>query len=256
MFPGSSKSVTINLSPPAAGVNLLTSVSCDQTAVVSGTATGCSVQLAGAAPVGRTTVQLSAAQPGLLLPGSVHVAEGAQSARFTLNTRPSDRDTAGVITAATTANTQQASLAISALKPSSLSCSPNAQTVMCEVQLSARIADPVSLTVSGSRNVKVPPAITTRPQQSSLTFEAVPVSPGMAEQISVRVGFGAHSIDTKTLAVAAAFQPPPPSQPMKGGVDSGAPVARALVNAAASFRRRAVPDRSPCCWAGLSTTPV
>jgi uncharacterized protein (TIGR03437 family) len=201
------QTAALSLTPLATKTNMLTSISCDQPSLVGGASVGCSVQLAQAAPAGGAMVGLTASQASLGVPGAVPIAEGSSVGRFTLTTRPSDQDETGTVTAGTATSQVRTTVTTLALKPASLDCAPGdagaSEKLLCELHLNAVIDQSVSLAVSGSANVKLPAALTTRPRQSSLTFEAQ-VAPLMtARSVSIRVGFGANAVEQSLPAPAA-----------------------------------------------------
>ena len=91
------------------------------------------------------------------------------------------------------------------IKPVSLSCNPRAaqagDTITCEVQLnSAQIPEGLRLRVaSSSREVKVPATVTTRPMQSSLSFQGY-TSPNSKQQSAVlQVALGADTAQDSVI---------------------------------------------------------
>jgi uncharacterized protein (TIGR03437 family) len=145
---------------------------------------------------------LTTNHPQLLVPSSIQVTEGQREACFTLRTRPADHEESGSIVTSTPSSTREVGISLLPLHPL-LSCVPHdtkdQQKLRCEVVLNVGPDEPVSLAISGSRNLKLPAAITTRPHQSTLAFEAVAEPSTMAEVASVRVAFGSQAAEDRKL---------------------------------------------------------
>jgi len=223
------QSTILTLLPTGASQQL--SITCNQTAVVGGVSIPCSVQLSAPAKAGGVIVDLAVSDPAILPPSSVQLPEGSRVAQFVLRTRPADHDRNATIVARTSSSVKQTTISVLALKPSSLACAPpgapGPEKLLCEVHLNARPAEAVTLAVSGSINVQLPVKIVTRPEQSSLTFEALVNPSAISREVSVQVRFGGQvARDRRTVG---------PSSPASAAVnvpsDSGLPHAAALVNA-------------------------
>ena len=211
---GSVQTTLLTLSPTSAEKSLV-SFACDEPEIVGGVSTQCTLQSSSSAPAGGLNVDLTASDSEMLVPSSVRLPAGSRVARFAVRTRPTDHEHAGTITARTSASVRQISISVLALKPVSLACTPHAppepDRLSCEVQLNARISEPVSLAVSGSRNILVPAAITTRPGQATLTFDAVLTPAASARDVFVQVRFGAQAAtDHRLVAPTPAVSLPGP----------------------------------------------
>lgn len=205
---GSLETALLTLLPTGAAQPDL-SFACDEPAVVGGVTTECSLQSSAPAATGGVHISLATSDSGMRVPASVHLPEGSRVARFVLQTRPTDHDHSGTILARTSTSVRQIRISVLALKPASLACTPHAGPaqgkLLCEVQLNARVNEPVSLAVSGSRNVLLPATIVTRPEQSNLTFEVTVKPSASAGEVSVQVAFGAQTaIDRRWMQSTSA----------------------------------------------------
>lgn len=125
-----------------------------------------------------------------------------------------------------------ASLSVRGIKPASLSCLPKVvqagSPITCEIQLnSAQIPDVVTLGgASSSTDVEVPVSITTRPMQSTLSFQSY-TNPGAKQQSeTVQVGFGANLAQDSVTILAGSS--PVLTVPGKQMARPGVPVSFAV----------------------------
>ena len=193
---GSSLQTTLLTLLPTGAAQPRLSLSCDEPTLIGGLSTQCTLQSSSPAPAGGFNVSLGVSDADLLVPSSVQLPEGSHAARFLARTRPTDQDHKVTLSAHTPVTSQYIHLSVLALKPASLTCTPHPRPrsggLICEVHLNARLGEPVSLSVSGSSNLLLPTTILTRPEQSSLAFNAV-IQPSSASEAFVQVGFGAQT---------------------------------------------------------------
>src|SRR5579883_1727170 len=201
---GATKSVVITAkaAKKAAGTAgyTVSALSCASGRLTGKSTTRCTVALADAAPAGGAMVQLNANNTAVSLPSTLQVAEGSTSADFTVQAQLSDRDQISTIMATAGDQGQTTQVAVDGVKPISLTCTPQTVpaggTASCEVRLnSAQIGDSIHLNLtSSSQNLRVPTTLTTRPNQSSLRFQASASPTARQESASIQVAFGSNAV--------------------------------------------------------------
>src|SRR5579885_3475394 len=201
---GATKSVVITAkaAKKAAGTAgyTVSALSCASGRLTGKSTTRCTLALADAAPAGGAMVQLNANNTAVSLPSTLQVAEGSTSADFTVQAQLSDRDQISTIMATAGDQGQTTQVAVDGVKPISLTCTPQTVpaggTASCEVRLnSAQIGDSIHLNLtSSSQNLRVPTTLTTRPNQSSLRFQASASPTARQESASIQVAFGSNAV--------------------------------------------------------------
>jgi uncharacterized protein (TIGR03437 family) len=159
------------------------------------------VQLGQGAPAGGSQVTLAADNPRLRVPASVVIGEGSVSARFPVRSDISDQDEKGTIQASLAGKGQVASILLRGTRPASLLCSPRSvragQRTRCELQLSSvPAAGTVEIALSSSSdNVKLPSTVTTRPGQSTLSFEVLADPAARQQTTRIDAKYGANVVE-------------------------------------------------------------
>jgi len=129
------------------------------------------------------------------MPESVVVPEGDVSVTFPVSSRISDQDEKVTIQASLTEASQVTTMLLRGARPS-LTCAPRSvpagQHARCELAFgSVPATDVVNLTLSSdSDNLKVPLSVTTRPGQSSLSFEIVADQAAKHQTANITASFG------------------------------------------------------------------
>lgn len=193
------------------GVDLpavLTGVSVSPTSVVGGNASTGTVTISRPAPVGGTTVTLSASS-GVSVPASVTITEGNTSATFSAGTSGVDTTTNKTITATLDGYGLNTTLTITPASVLSLSFSPTSvsagSTSTGTVTLNGQ-AGPSGTVVNLSSNqtfVTVPATTPVAANQTSGTFTANTSDPGTTASATVTATFGASNA-TADLEVTSA----------------------------------------------------
>jgi Concanavalin A-like lectin/glucanases superfamily/Bacterial Ig domain len=189
----------------AKNTSSVSAISCGSARLAVKSTTRCTVSLAEAAPAGGTAVQLNADTKAVSLPSTLQVAEGSTSATFTLQAQVTDQDQTSTIMAATSEGSQATQVSVEGVKPVSLSCAPRTvqagATAICEVHLNSNeIGDSLRLDLSSSsQSLRVPATLTTRPNQSSLRFQASAAATARQESASIQVVFGSNLVQETLL---------------------------------------------------------
>ncbi len=172
----------------------------------------CGVSLAQAAPVSGVTVALQANTSRVQVPVQVVIPAGALSVPFAATVISSDQDTQAQITASVQGALTTASIPITGIRPTSLSCVP--QTVQaggsftCTVGMNIpNVLQVARLSVSSdSTSFELPSPFTTRPGQAQLSFEVFTTPLAGQQSSAVTVQFGQTSV-TSSAAVTPATAP-------------------------------------------------
>lgn len=171
----------------------------------------CTAQLASAAPAGGASLTLLSASRSITIPSQLRVPGGAQSVQFKATAIASDQDQQINITAAVNGAASTLQLALLGIRPTSVTCPGSVvagSTATCVVNLNATNLPAVArLTVaSSSSSLKIPTSITSRPQQTRMTFvvQSDPLAAQQASTISVQLG---TTIVSTSLAVQPAAAP-------------------------------------------------
>ena len=200
----SSKTFTITIGQSG---TLRTKLSCNTSGLTSGRTAACKVELPEPA-TSRTVVRLNTDNPSMTLPATVSIESGSSSANFTVRTRTTDQDSSGTIVAATDADSQVVRLSLAGVRPNSMSCSPRmaqaGSVVTCELRLNvADTPEALQLAVSSSHpSVKVPAAVSTRPLQSTLIFQAAIDAAAPSTIVSIEAAFGAMTVRDRVTVLA------------------------------------------------------
>jgi uncharacterized protein (TIGR03437 family) len=241
---GNSTTTTVTVTPSAISVSTL---QCFPTSVRSGSSVTCTVTLSRTAPSGGTVVALSDNSAALTIPSSVKVATWFSSATFTASAGSVTGNQSATIVAALNGSSATTTLTISpkqrvsfrsaasdgtsespqpANAVSALSCSPGAVNAGAQITCELRVtASPVALQLglaSSSEQVKVPAAVTTRPNQSSLTFQVF-AEPIAKQQSAIITATLDDSQVQETIVVGSAVGPVL-TVPDKQNAKLGAPV--------------------------------
>jgi uncharacterized protein (TIGR03437 family) len=183
----------------AAGVSSFR-LSCNASSLSGGDSTECSVELPQV-PAAGATVILAADNPRLRVPPSVAVPQGNASATFRVDSGISDQEETGTIRAVVADAVQAATIVLRGTRPASLKCSPKSvpagQRARCELQLnSVPATDVVSIALSSSsRDLKLPATVTTRPGQSSLSFEILADPAAKQQTAGIQATYGTHTVE-------------------------------------------------------------
>jgi uncharacterized protein (TIGR03437 family) len=172
----------------------------------------CAISLAQAAPVSGVTVALQANTSRVQVPVQVVIPAGALSVPFAATVISSDQDTQAQITASVQGALTTASIPITGIRPTSLSCVP--QTVQaggsftCTVGMNIpNVLQVARLSVSSdSTSFELPSPFTTRPGQAQLSFEVFTTPLAGQQSSAVTVQFGQTSV-TSSAAVTPATAP-------------------------------------------------
>lgn len=154
-------------------------------------------------------MQLATDNPALLIPKELQVPEGSTAANFTVKAEATGQDHESTIVATTGESTQAAQITVQGIKPASLSCAPKqveaGGAITCEVRLNSDQSSQIlSLAVtSSSQNLLVPATVTTRPRQSSLTFEADATTAAGQETVTIRAALGEDTVEDEVILLAA-----------------------------------------------------
>jgi uncharacterized protein (TIGR03437 family) len=172
----------------------------------------CGVSLAQAAPASGVTVALQANTSRVQVPAQVSIAAGALSARFAAAVISSDQDAQAQITASVQGALTTATIPITGIRPTSLSCAP--QTVQaggfftCTVGMNnPNVLQVARLAVSSSSpSLELPSPFMTRPGQAQLSFEVFTTPFAGQQSSAVTVQFGETAV-TSTVEVTPATAP-------------------------------------------------
>ena len=172
----------------------------------------CGVSLAQAAPASGVTVALQANTSRVQVPAQVSIAAGALSARFAAAVISSDQDAQAQITASVQGALTTATIPITGIRPTSLSCAP--QTVQaggfftCTVGMNnPNVLQVARLAVSSSSpSLELPSPFMTRPGQAQLSFEVFTTPFAGQQSSAVTVQFGETAV-TSTVEVTPAAAP-------------------------------------------------
>jgi len=208
---GSSQRAFVTLvftTPESVSVSLL---SCSPDPNVAG-GLDCTVSLAQAAPPGGMTVTLLSNTSRVQVPAQVSIPAGAQSVPFVATVISSDQDAQVQIAASAQGASTTASIPITGIRPTSLSCAP--QTVpaggfsTCTVGMNnPNVLQVARLVVSSdSASLELPGPFTTRPGQAQLSFEVFTTPLAAQQSSTVTVQFGQTSV-TSSVAVTPATAP-------------------------------------------------
>ncbi len=219
---------TLGSSSQTATISLLASVivsgvACNPTSLARDTSSTCKVTLALTAPAGGSSVTLASNNSSLTVPASVSVSAGAATSSFKAEAGSSRSRQTATITASLNGSVASTSVTLTgsvrtrsvsgtpASQPSgnavsSLVCSPNAVTaggvVTCELLVTASTqAVPVVLS-SSSEQVLLPALVTTRPNQSSLTFQAQSIPDSKQQPVTITATLGTSEIEDTILLMA------------------------------------------------------
>jgi hypothetical protein len=144
-YNGSSRSATLTVTPPDAGVSLQ-SVTASPSSVTGGSDTSAFVLLSGGAPAGGATVSLASSNPALVgVPASVTVDAGTTAHGFTVTTASVTSDTSATISATYNGVTRTATVTVTAAPPPP----PPAQTATLTVSAGGRSGERVSSSPAG-----------------------------------------------------------------------------------------------------------
>jgi uncharacterized protein (TIGR03437 family) len=185
---------------------VISSVACTPTTLIGSASANCTVGLSQPAQSNGTQVAL-ATNAGLQIPEAVTVPPGNTTARFVVHGCVSDSDQTARILATTANSAATAKLSVQGITPVSFSCQPKVAQAgspgTCEVQLnSAQIPDTLTLNVSSSSpDIQVPASITTRPMQSTLSFEIYTNAAARQQSASLQVRFGLNANQISLITV-------------------------------------------------------
>jgi len=188
--------------------SLLASASlCSPAALVGAGSVSCTVSLNGLAGVGGLAVSLASNSASLVVPASVTVPAGSNSAGFTGTASAVSANVTAVITAAVNGSAQTSSIALSSLQVSALACSPTtvagAATVSCTVTLNG-LAGAGGLAVSlasSSSSLVVPTSVTVAAGSNSAGFTGT-VSAVSANVTAVITASANGSAQTSSIALS------------------------------------------------------
>ena len=219
-FGGSSKTAAITL----AGQALVSGLACSPIRIESNTSSTCTVTLNQTAPTGGLIVTVAGNYRALSVPSSVTVPAGATTSSFRAKAGPFETSETVAITASLDGSFAVASLTLTGTglrehitgipgsetghkAAPSLSCSPGALAVDSVVNCELRVATssesvPVQLH-SSSEEVMIPAVVTTRRNQSSLTFQAATGAVSKQQQVSITATFGAATAEDTILLMAS-----------------------------------------------------
>jgi hypothetical protein len=210
-YNGSSASALVNLIGGAS----VSSLSCFPLSLGSNSSGTCTVTLTKVAPTGGVVVALlTNRSAALLVPATVTVPQGANSATFTDTTNTIASDQSATVTAnfnsttATATINLAAGVAVSAISCSPSSLGPNAAS-LCTVTLSkAAPAGGATVTISSSNpTLTVPASVTIGNAATSSTFGVSTGTFSSAQSAVVSAAFGGA---TATATITLAAGPPPP----------------------------------------------
>jgi hypothetical protein len=200
---GSTQTSSISLSPSLQ----VSALSCSPAAVIGSGSVSCTVSLNGLAGVGGLAVSLASNSASLVVPASVTVPAGSNSAGFTGTASAVSANVTAVITAAVNGSAQTSSIALSSLQVSALACSPTtvagAATVSCTVTLNG-LAGAGGLAVSlasSSSSLVVPTSVTVAAGSNSAGFTGT-VSAVSANVTAVITASANGSAQTSSIALS------------------------------------------------------
>jgi len=206
---GASKTTSVSLRPASSQSDA--SIACNPDPNKVG-GLDCGVSLAQAAPASGVTVAVRANTPRVQVPAQVSIAAGALSAQFIATVISSDHDAQAQITASVQGASTTATIPITGIRPTSLSCAP--QTVQaggfftCTVGMNnPNVLQVARLAVSSnSTSFELPSPFTTRPGQAQLSFEVFTTPFAGQQSSAVTVQFGETAV-TSPVEVTPATAP-------------------------------------------------
>ncbi len=206
---GASETASVSLQPASSQGGAWIACNPDQNNVGG---LDCTVSLSQVAPANGVTVFLQTNTQNVQLPLQAQVPAGAQSVQFVAYVASSDQDSQVQITATVQGANLTATIPVSGIRPTSLTCAP--QTVQagsvftCTVGMnSPNILQVARLTVSSdSTDLELPGAFSTRAGQTALGFEVFtkPLAGQQSSAISVQFG---QTVATTTVTVTPAGAP-------------------------------------------------
>ena len=206
---GASKTTSVSLRPASSQSDA--SIACNPDPNKVG-GLDCGVSLAQAAPASGVTVAVQANTSRVQVPAQVSIAAGALSAQFIATVISSDHDAQAQITASVQGASTTATIPITGIRPTSLSCAP--QTVQaggfftCTVGMNnPNVLQVARLAVSSnSTSFELPSPFTTRPGQAQLSFEVFTTPFAGQQSSAVTVQFGETAV-TSPVEVTPATAP-------------------------------------------------
>ncbi len=230
------QTATVSLLAPAP--ILVSGVACSPTSLRQYAASTCTVTLTQAAPKGGSSVTLSSNNTSFIVPPSVSVTAGATTSSFNAVTGSFKTGQTATLTASLNGSVATALLTLigssgaqsapaksmsrpagegetdqstpSSSSPgnnvSSMLCSPRVLTaggaVTCELLVTASAQSvPVALS-SSSEQVLIPAVVTTRPNQSSLTFQAQSNPVSKQQPVTIKATLGTTEVEDTILLMA------------------------------------------------------
>ncbi len=201
-----SSSQTTNVSLLAPGAVLISSLSCSPAGLVQNAVSTCTVALTRAAPAGGSNLTLASNNAAVSVPASVKVPWGATTSSFKATASVVKTRGTAIITASLNGSTATALLTLTGTVRtpggnvvSSLVCSPGTLTaggtVNCELLVPSR-AHPVAVRLnSSSDQVMIPAVVTTRMNQSSLTFQGHTGAVAKQENVTITATLGDSEVE-------------------------------------------------------------
>ncbi|MES1260274.1 MAG: putative Ig domain-containing protein [Acidobacteriota bacterium] len=222
-----SRTATLSLTPAI----LLSKLTCTPFVLGPAATATCTVALKSAATGNGTAVALQSNNASLTVPSSATVPGGASTVSFSAKAAFFRTSQTAILTASLNGSSATASLSLSTkatgtsgAQVSSLSCSSESlrpgSAMTCELLVTgASRAVSVAL-ASSSDQVQVPAVVTTRPNQSSLTFQAEssPVSMQQTVTLTARLGGAEAETTVRSLAASAPVLQAPAKQVGQAGM--------------------------------------
>ena len=216
----SSQTTTINLVGSAPAPVLVSGLVCSPTSLKKGAASTCTMTLNAAAPTGGSSVTLASNNTLLTVPASVTAGAGATTATFSaVATATIATNQSATVTATLGGSSQTATIKLVARIPalesstnqhadsssspgtivSSLNCSPGVVNaggaVTCELFVTASAQSEMVQLKSSDGQVLVPAVVTTRPNQSSLTFQAQSNPTSKQQRVTITATLGTTEVE-------------------------------------------------------------